>query len=103
MTAHFSALAQALQWKKGGRVKLVVWIEVSLKRYSEFTLINHFESNCENAYLSVSIAKRFDEMLDRVTRKKPFSNQVNLYALISFKQILRNGLKKKMADKISFD
>jgi len=80
--------------KKGGRVKLVVCIEVSLKRYSEFTLINHFESNYENAYLSVSIAKRFDEMLDWVTSKKPFSNQFNFYALISFKQMLRNDLKQ---------
>ena len=55
-------LGTGASMKNGGRVKLVVWIEVSLKRYSEFTLINHFESNCENAYLSVSI----------ITRKKTF-------------------------------
>ena len=66
-------LGTGASMKKGGRVKLVVWIEVSLKRCSEFTLINHFESNYENAYLSVSITKRFDEMLDWVTRKKPLA------------------------------
>ena len=88
-------LGTGASMKKGGRDKLVVWIETSLKRYSKCTMINYFESNCENAYLSVSI----------ITRKKPFINQVNLYALTSFKQMLRNDLKKqiKVADKISFD
>ena len=87
-------LGTGASMKKDGRVKLVVCIEVSLKIYSEFTLINHFESNYENAYLSVTITKRFDEMLDWVTRKKPFSNQFNLYVLTSFKQMLRNDLKQ---------
>ena len=57
-----SCLGTGTSMKKGGRVKLVVWIEASLKRYSKFTLNNYFESNCENAYMSVSI----------ITRKKHF-------------------------------